>query len=65
MEPKEPQDDPRDSIFLNRRGTLKPGPGSTVDDVKKARALRGHSPRTLKAAAAPGSSDRPRVARGR
>ncbi len=27
--------------FLDRRGTLRVGPGSAVDDVRRARALRG------------------------
>jgi bifunctional DNA-binding transcriptional regulator/antitoxin component of YhaV-PrlF toxin-antitoxin module len=30
-----------DTAFLRRRGTIKTGPGSVVDDIKKARALRG------------------------
>ena len=27
--------------FLDRRGSLRVGPGSAVDDVRRARALRG------------------------
>lgn len=27
--------------FLKRRGTIQVGPGSTVEDVRRARALRG------------------------
>lgn len=35
---------PADRAFLKRRGTIRVGPGSTVDDVRKARALRGTEP---------------------
>lgn len=32
-----------DRAFLKRRGSVKVGPGSVVEDVTKARALRGVS----------------------
>lgn len=35
---------PADRAFLKRRGTIQVGPGSTVDDVRRARALRGTMP---------------------
>lgn len=35
---------PADRAFLKRRGTIQVGPGSTVEDVQRARALRGTEP---------------------
>ncbi len=33
-----------DTAFLRRRGTIKAGPGSVVEDVRRARSLRGVEP---------------------